>query len=73
MISEAQMREVTNNLYPFYKVYVASDYPESKVKTPHIKELAEKLTDIYKGKINKLCVAMPPRHSKSSMVTLAFR
>ena len=71
-ITKAQMREVTKNLYPFYKVYVASDYEDSKVKTPHIKELAEKLTDIYKGKINKLCVAMPPRHSKSSMVTLAF-
>ena len=72
MISEAQMKLETNNLYPFYKVYVASDYPGSKVKTPHIKKLAAKLTDIYKGKINKLCVAMPPRHSKSSMVTLAF-
>ena len=66
------MRKVTRNLYPFYKVYVASDYEDSKIKTPHIKALAAKLTDIHKGKINKLCVAMPPRHSKSSMVTLAF-
>lgn len=72
MITKAQMREVTKNLYPFYKVYVASDYEDSKIKTPHIKKLASKLTDIHKGKINKLCVAMPPRHSKSSMVTLAF-
>ena len=72
MISEAQMRIVTNNLYPFYKVYVASDYEDSKIKTPHIKKLANKLTEVYKNKINKLCVAMPPRHSKSSMVTLAF-
>lgn len=71
-ITKAQMREVTRNLYPFYKVYVASDYDESKIKTPHIKKLADKLTDIYKSKIDKLCVAMPPRHSKSSMVTLAF-
>ena len=72
MISEAQMREVTKNLYPFYKVYIASDYEDSKIKTPHIKKLADRLTDVYKNKINKLCVAMPPRHSKSSMVTLAF-
>ena len=72
MISKKKMKEVTKNLYPFYKVYVASDYEDSKVKTPHIKKLAEKLTDVYENKINKLCVAMPPRHSKSSMVTLAF-
>ena len=72
MISQNQMEIVTKNLYPFYKVYVASDYTDSKVKTPHIKKLAAKLTDIHKGKISKLCVAMPPRHSKSSMVTLAF-
>ena len=54
MISEAQMRIVTNNLYPFYKVYVASDYEDSKIKTPHIKKLANKLTEVYKNKINKL-------------------
>ena len=72
MTSIAQNKRVVNNLYPFYKVYVASDYEDSQIKTPHIKKLAAKLTDVYKNKINKLCVAMPPRHSKSSMVTLAF-
>ena len=72
MITKAKMKKVTKNLYPFYKVYVASDYEHSKIKTPHIKKLAAELEDVKKGKINKLCVAMPPRHSKSSMVTLAF-
>lgn len=61
----------TRKLYNFYKRFVANKYP-SKREAPHISKLAEKLTDIRKNKINRLCVAMPPRHSKSSMVTLAF-
>ena len=60
-----------NDLYLFYMKFIASEY-DPKVEAPHIKELSEYLMDIYRGNINKLCVAMPPRHSKSSMVTLAF-
>ena len=67
----AQNIKETRKLYNFYKRFVANKYA-SKKEAPHIQELADALTDVHKNKINKLCVAMPPRHSKSSMVTLAF-
>jgi hypothetical protein len=59
------------HLYYFYRDYVACDFREN-LQAPHIKKLAEKLTALKNGEINRLCVAMPPRHSKSSMITLAF-
>ena len=59
------------NLYWFYRNYVATDFKEN-LDAPHIETLAAYLTDLSDGVINRLCVAMPPRHSKSSMVTLAY-
>lgn len=61
-----------NDLYLFYRYFIASDYKDS-VPAPHIKQLAHELmklmvTDDY----HRLAVSMPPRHSKSSMVTLSF-
>lgn len=72
MITKEQLRTISKDLYKFYKVFVASDYKDSKIKAPHIHDLAIKLEEIHKGEFERLCVAMPPRHSKSSMVTLAF-
>lgn len=66
------IKDLTKNLYGFYRKFVARSYVGGHVKVPHIKKLAKELEDMYRGKFNKLCVAMPPRHSKSSMVTLAF-
>ena len=60
-----------DDLYFFYVKYIASDFKET-VDAPHIDKLSLSLTDLKKGKINRLCVAMPPRHSKSSMITLAY-
>ena len=60
-----------DDLYYFYCWYVARDFREM-VDAPHIDTLSSYLTDLKKGIINRLCVAMPPRHSKSSMITLAF-
>lgn len=62
---------IVNNLYKFYKLFVASDFSD-RVHAPHIKKLSDQLMRIYMGEYGKLCVAMPPRHSKSSMVTLAY-
>ena len=61
-----------NDLYLFYRYFITTDYQNS-VPAPHIKQLAHELmklmiTDEY----HRLAVSMPPRHSKSSMVTLAF-
>ena len=59
------------NLYWFYRKYVASDFREN-LHAPHIEKLSGELTAMYRDLKSRLCVAMPPRHSKSSMVTLAF-
>ena len=61
-----------NDLYLFYRYYIASNYPDS-VPALHIQDLALKLMSLYDGEgKSRLAVSMPPRHSKSSMVTLAF-
>ena len=68
----SQIHEVCKeDLYYFYCWYVAKDFRDM-VDAPHIDTLATYLTDLKKGNINRLCVAMPPRHSKSSMITLAY-
>ena len=61
------------DLYLFYRYFIASNYRDS-VPAPHIKKLAVKLMELALHGDNKhrLAVSMPPRHSKSSMVTLAF-
>lgn len=71
-VPKSKMEKVTNDLYYFYRYFIASNYPNS-VPAPHIKKLAEKLMQLYRGQSkSRLAVSMPPRHSKSSMVTLAF-
>lgn len=61
-----------NDLYLFYRYFIASRYEDS-VPAPHIKELSRKLMKLVSGDgKSRLAVSMPPRHSKSSMVTLAF-
>lgn len=60
-----------NNLYLFYEKAVASKYTDF-TKSKHLEILSDELTKLTNGEFNNLCVAMPPRHSKSSMVTLAY-
>lgn len=62
---------ILNDLYLFYRVFITSDYNDD-VEAPHIDELSMELTALTLGEYERLCVAMPPRHSKSSMVTLAY-
>ena len=63
---------ILNDLYLFYRYFIASQYSDS-VPAPHIKKLSRKLMRLYDGEgKSRLAVSMPPRHSKSSMVTLAF-
>lgn len=70
-MNQKQLKTVINNLYYFYRVFIASQFKEN-LKAPHIHELANQLMAIYRGRYSRLCVSMPPRHSKSSMVTLAY-
>lgn len=64
---------IVNDLYIFYRVFVASMFSKN-VHAPHIKELSKALMNIVynPNAKNRLCVAMPPQHAKSSIVTLAF-
>ena len=71
MLSEKEINEILNDLYLFYRVFITSKY-ETDVEAPHIDKLSEELTALTLGEYERLCVAMPPRHSKSSMVTLAY-
>lgn len=65
------MVDYINDLYEFYMETVASRYAD-KVDAPHIKTLSRELMKLYLGDYHRLCVSTPPRHSKSSMVTLAY-
>ena len=71
MYDDYRLEKITQNLYEFYKEVVCLDYPDF-TEPPHIKELAGRLQALCRGEFNNLCVAMPPRHSKSSMVSLAL-
>ena len=55
-------KDFLNDLYLFYRLFVASNYKES-VPAPHIKTLSRKLMDLRNdvGK-HRLAVSMPPRH-----------
>ena len=64
-------KETAETIYGCYKNIVCLDYKDY-TDAPHIIRLADKLKQLCRGEYNNLCVAMPPRHSKSSMVTLAF-
>lgn len=55
-------KEFLNDLYLFYRLFIASNYKES-VPAPHIKVLSRKLMDLRNGKgKHRLAVSMPPRH-----------
>lgn len=70
-LSREDWEFILSDLYEFYMTFVASKYTET-VDAEHIDILSQYLTDVFLGDVERLCVAMPPRHSKSSMVTLAF-
>ena len=68
---EDRGQAAAKSIYGFYENVICLDYTDY-TEAPHIKELAKKLEELCRGEFDNLCVAMPPRHSKSSMVTLAF-
>ena len=70
-LTETDLENMLLDLYEFYYNFVAITY-SNDVEAQHIQILADELTEIYLGSKNNLCVAMPPRHSKTSVVTLAF-
>ena len=62
-----------NDLYLFYRLFIISKFSSKGLRAGHIKELSRHLMALTLGKLDKhLAVSMPPRHSKSSMVTIAY-
>lgn len=73
-MDKEKISEIINDLYLFYRVFVSSHFAEN-LPAPHIKELSRELMKLYEGSdesYKRLCVAIAPRHSKSSLITLAF-
>lgn len=70
-LTTEDLENMVLDLYEFYYNFIAIGYPNN-VEANHIKILADKLTEVFLEEITNLCVAIPPRHSKSSIVTLAF-
>ena len=70
-LTSEDLENMVLDLYEFYYNFIAIGYPNN-VDAKHIRTLADKLMEVYLEEITNLCVAIPPRHSKSSIVTLAF-
>ena len=70
-MEDKRIEQVVNDLYLFYRGIVAKKFTEN-VPAPHIQSLSKELMKLYRGDYHRLCVAMPPRHAKSSMISLAF-
>ena len=63
---------IMNDLYKFYNYFVINYFNKKIIPAPHIEKLSRELMKMYRGDYKKLTVSMPPRHSKSSLITLAF-
>lgn len=70
-LSKNDYKKIVNDLYLFYRIFVGSKFSEN-LPAPHIKTLSKELMRMSEGDFKRLCVAMPPRHSKSSLITLAY-
>lgn len=71
MENQENLKKAVNDLYVFYRLIVAKDFAEN-LSAPHLKDLSKELMRMYRGDYRRLCVALPPRHGKSSMITLSF-
>lgn len=75
MISNTDMDYILQkDLYAFYRSYVIqSKFKENSKHADHIREIASHLSLLKEGLLDKyLAVSVPPRHSKSSLITIAF-
>ena len=75
MLTDTQLekyKQIVNDLYKFYQYYVINTFNKEVIPAPHIKKLSRALMRMYRGAYNKMTVSLPPRHSKSSLITLAF-
>lgn len=65
------LTHIRTDLYLFYRMITASKF-KTNLKAPHIKKISKELMRMVRGDFKRLCVALPPRHSKSSLLTISF-
>lgn len=70
-MDENKLKIVINDLYKFYRYFIASSFKEN-LPAKHVKDISRELMKIYRGDYKRLCVAQPPRTSKSSLITLTY-
>lgn len=72
-MNTARKQQLVDDLYTFYRIVVAKRYSPN-LHAWFIQDLAEKLQDLVydSNSKNRLACAMPPQHSKSSLITLAY-
>ena len=62
-----------DDLYLFYRLFIVKKFSKQNLRADHIRVLARELMAMHLGLLDKhLAVSMPPRHTKSSMVTIAY-
>lgn len=62
-----------DDLYLFYQFFIIKKFSSNPVPAKHIKELCQELMALSLGTLDKhLSVSLPPRHSKSSAITIAY-
>ena len=68
-----ELSQLKNNLYTFYRWFVVSNFEEN-ITAPHVKYIAYKLQALTDGTLGKsrIAVNLPPQHSKSSLITVAY-
>ena len=73
MVTQKEVETIVNDLYLFYRFFVGSKFKEN-LHAPHIKHISKSLMKQYLGyeDYSRLCISTPPRHSKSSLVTIAY-
>jgi phage terminase large subunit-like protein len=71
MTNYEDIKKIVNDLYKFYRFFVASSFKEN-LPAKHVRVISQELMKIYRGDYQRLCVAQPPRTSKSSLITLTY-
>lgn len=65
------MKTIVNDLYKFFRLFIASRTP-NPLPAQHIKEISRLLMKQYSGDIYHLSVSTPPRHGKTSLISLSY-
>jgi predicted phage terminase large subunit-like protein len=70
---EAAQARARDNFYLFYRLVFPALAPEATFsEAPHYRVLARALEKVGKGETRRLLIAIPPRHGKSILASVAF-